>query len=232
NLNARVFWLFDDVNSFAEFGSDVLGADAFIDFRHAFIEATYAYRQHGGTADADAHYLAFSGTQFFGTATASARAMVKIAGPADSDGQLFVLEWNTHRVYHEGLLPRAGVKHSVLYANAFYATQGWSPIAGANFDRIRSSFEVNPLVLIARGDRDDTPGVAVGVQLFGKGDDSSLTPELAWEAPGGTSIFGTGLRYQRRTSVQSFLEVRGLVNFSDHSPFERDGVFASHHWLF
>lgn len=237
NLNARLFWLFDDINSQdadgdTTLGTNVLGADAFIDFQHAFIEATYAYRQHGVSSRGDAHYVALSGTQFFGAGAATARAMAKIAGPADSDGQLFVLEWNTHRAFADGLLPRSGIHHAVAYANAFYATEGWSPIAGANFNRIRSSFEVNPLVLIARGDRDDTPGVALGVQLFGAGDDSSLTPEVAWEAPSGTSIFGAGLRYQQRTSVQSFLELRGLVNYSDHSPFDRDGVFASHHWLF
>ncbi len=232
NLNARVFWLFDDVNSFSEFGSDVLGADAFVDLRHAFIEATYAYRQHGATSEGDAHYLALSATQFFGPSTLSARAMTKIAGPADSDGQLFVLEGNTHIRFDHGVLPRTGIHHGVAFATAFYATNGWSPIAGGNFNRIRSSFEVNPLVLIARGDQDDTPGVAVGIQLFGENEDSSLTPEIAWEAPSGQSVLGAGLKYQRQTSVQSFLELRGLVNFSSHDPFDRDGVFASHHWLF
>lgn len=236
NLNTRVFWLWDDVNAFEDIGSEVLGADAFIDYQHAFIEATYAYRKHGRTSDGDAHYLAASATQFFGTNTATARALVKIAGPADTDGQLFVLEWNTHVAFDDSstweVLARTGIHHGVAYANAFYATQGWSPISGANFNRIRSSFEVNPLVLIARGDRDDTPGVAAGIQLFGEHEDSSLTPEIAWEAPGGRSIFGTGLRYQRRTSVGSFLELRGLVNFSEDQQLDRDGLFGSHHWLF
>ncbi|MEM6328769.1 MAG: hypothetical protein AAF790_00815 [Planctomycetota bacterium] len=250
NLNARAFWLLDDVNSLApgggEFGGgapgdgglegevlrgDVLGADAWIDLRHAFLEATYAYRRAGASA-VEGHYLALSGTRFFGTATATARVMAKIAGPSGADGQLLVLEWNTHRRFDAGLLPRAGVRHAVAYANAFYATRGWSPIAGANFNRIRTSFEVNPLVQIARGDRDDTPGLALGVQLFGRGDDSSLTPELAWEAPSGVSIFGAGMRYQRRTGPGSFLELRGLINASRHSPFQRDGVFTSHHWFF
>ena len=233
NFNPRVFWLWDDINSLDDsFGSEVLGADLFIDYHHAFIEATYAYRKHSRTADGDAHYLAASGTKFFGPATATARAMVKIAGPAGSDGQLFVVEWNTHRTFDEGFLARSGVHHAVMYANVFYATDGWSPIAGANFNRLRSSFEVNPLVQIARGDRDDTPGVAAGVQLFGDGDDMSLTPEVAWEAPGGQSVFGAGMRYQRRTSVRSFLELRSLINFSRRSQLERNGFFASHHWLF
>lgn len=236
NLNTRLFWLWDDVNSFDEFGSEVFGADAFIDYQHAFIETTYAYRKHGRTSNGDAHYLAGSATQFYGPAAVTLRAMAKIADSADSDGQLYVMEYNTHRKFDDAslwsLLPRSGIHHGVIYVNAFYATKGWSPIASANFNRIRSSFEVNPLVLVARGDRDDTPGVAAGVQLFGEQDDSSLTPEIAWEAPGGRSIFGTGLRYQRRTSVSSFLELRGLINFSEDHTLDRDGLFGSHHWLF
>lgn len=232
NLNVRGFWLWDEVDAFQDVGVDLLGVDAFIDYRHAFIEATYAYRKHGRTRDLDAHYLAVSGTQFFGPSTFSARALAKVAGPLDEDGQLFVAEWNTHRRFDQTWAHRLGVEHGVFYANAFWATQGWSPISGANFNRIRSSFEVNPLVLIARGDRDDTPGLALGVQLFGEEDHSSLTPEIAWEAPGGQSVFGTGIRYQRRTSVSSFLELRGLINFSEQESLERDGLFTSHHWLF
>ncbi|MEM9187204.1 MAG: hypothetical protein AAGB00_11985 [Planctomycetota bacterium] len=245
NLNTRVFWLWDDINSLDTFPGgtgggavndgltgNVVGADAFVDYRSAFIEATYAWRQHSRDSRADAHYAALSATKFFGAATATARVLAKIAGPAGRDGQLYVLEWNTHRTFKAGLLPRSGIRHAVLYANGFYASSGWDPIASANFNRLRTNFEVNPLVQIARGDRDDTPGVALGAQLFGEGEDRSLTPELAWEAPGGTSVFGAGLRYQRKMSESSFVELRGLVNFSDHSPFERDGVFASHHWLF
>ncbi|MEN1680925.1 MAG: hypothetical protein AAGJ46_15155 [Planctomycetota bacterium] len=241
NLNARFYWLFDDINSLDGFGegigndgltSNVLGADAAIDFRHAFIELTYAFRDHSRSRSGDAHYLAASATQFFGPATLTGRVLAKVAGAADRDGQLYVLEWATHRALDRGLLPELGCHHCVFYATGFYATPGWDPIASANFSRLRASFELNPLVQVARGDRDETPGVALGVQLFGPGENSSLTPELAYESPDGVSIFGAGLRWQRRTSVQSFVELRGLVNYSDHSPFDRDGVFASHHWVF
>lgn len=241
NLNARLYWLFDDINSLDTFGegvgndgltSNVLGADAAIDFRHAFIELTYAFRDHSRSRSGDAHYLAASATQFFGPATLTGRVLAKLAGGADRDGQLYVVEWATHRAFDRGLLPELGCHKGVFYATGFYATPGWDPIASANFNRLRASFELNPLVQVARGDRDETPGVALGVQLFGPGENSSLTPELAYESPDGVSIFGASLKWQRRTSVQSFVELRGLVNDSDHSPFERDGVFASHHWVF
>ena len=92
---------------------------------------------------------------------------------------------------------------------------------------------MNPLVRLAAGPAaDDVCGLAVGIQLFRCHDDESLIPEIAWEAPAGRSVLGFGLRYLRKTGPRTSLEVLGVVNQSDDSQYDRDGVFVAHSWIF
>ncbi len=116
----------------------------------------------------------------------------------------------------------------VFFGNAFLATSGWNSIAGGNFNRLRTSFEIDPLVRIAAGrDVGNTWGAALGVQLFRHHEDESWIPEVAFEAPDNTPVFGLGLRYLRKTGVRSYLELLLSFNLSNDPRFDREGVFLS-----
>lgn len=233
NLNAQWFYFFDDVDAYSDAGADVFGVNVAADYLHALYELVYAYRTHHRDRSRDTHYAALSATKLCGRMTFAGRAMFKWGDSGGSgDGQLFVLESNWTRRYDGPLACRTGVSHGVYYVNAFCATKGWRPISGGNFDRLRSSFEVNPLVSIARGTLDDTCGAAAGVQWFRRHEDESLTPEVAYEAPHGVSVWGVGLCYQRKTGPRSFFEVNGVVNWSNDPALDRDGVFVSQTILF
>ena len=145
------------------------------------------------------------------------------------EGQLYVLESNLTRIYTHSTCRHLGIHHGTYYANAFYAANGWEPISGGGFDRLRAAFAVNPLIAVARGVLSDTPGVAAGVQLFPADEDQSLTPEVAYEAPSGSAVWAAGLRYQRKTSTRSFLDFQGFINWSDDRTFRRDGLFLRIH---
>ena len=113
------------------------------------------------------------------------------------------------------------------------ATAGWSNLGGGNFNRLRTSFEVNPLIRISAGrSADETSGAALGIQLFRHHDDESWVPEFAFEAPSGEPVWGFGLRYLRKTGRRTYFEALGVLNYSDDSQYDRQGVFASHVIIF
>jgi len=229
NLNLQGFYFLDDVDAFPESTSDVVGLHATADVQLVFIEATYAYLAHDDFGNRDANYAAASATKFFGPLSLAGRALFKWGDDGGrGDGQLTVLESNYHQHLPECFHHRTGFDHAVYYANAFWASEGWNPISGGNFDRLRSTFELNPLVSIAQGRQPfDTQGAALGVQLFRNHDDESLTPEVAYEAPGGTPVGGVSLRYQRKTGPRSFIDISGIRTWSDDPAFDREGVFAA-----
>lgn len=227
NMNIQAF-IGADVDRPTGANNTVYGTHVSIDHRHAFYEATYAFLDSNNTPDA--HYLALSRTQFYGPYTLAGRVMARLDGNNQTSGELFVLEANRRFVFDHKPL---GIEHTVAFVNAFYVDRGWSPISGGNFNRLRTAFEVNPLVSIAAGQINrDRFGIALGAQLFRHHEDESLTPEFAYEAPDGQSVFGFGLRYQRKTGRRTFLEVLGLINFSDDDRFDREGIFAAHTLLF
>ncbi|MCA9246704.1 MAG: hypothetical protein KDA42_06300 [Planctomycetales bacterium] len=230
NLNIQAFYAFDDVDAYTA-SSDLYGIHSTAEYRLMLMEATYARVAPSHSDLPDRDYAAFSLTRYFGPCAVSGRDMGKWES-SSADGQLFVLESNYTRHMHGHLAHMAHWETAVFYANAFYATPDWRPISGGNFDRLRSAFEVSPLVAIARGTADNTTGVALGVQLFGSNEDSSLTPEIAFEAPGGTGVLGIGLRYQRKTGKRSFFDIQAIGNWSDDESLERAGVFASETILF
>lgn len=226
NLNIQGVVALDDVEAFSDASANLYMLNSSADYRHSFIEATYAYVQHGRDSARDTQYAALSGTMLCGPHTLAGRSLFRIAPTASGgSGELYVLEYN--RAYSHGC-NFFGVEKSVLYATAFHSTQGWQSISGGNFNRVRTAFAVDPLIpLSAARSPDDNVGAALGWQLFRHEEDESLLPEVAYDAPGGDSVWGVGLRYQRKTGPRSFFEVQGVYNWSDNPTFRREGVFMS-----
>jgi len=231
NLNVQVFAAREDVAAFAGADGYVYGAHISADHRHAFYEATYSFLQHEFDSSRDSHFAAFSRTQLYGPWVLAARALFKFGDEGGrGSGQLFVIESNRTRYFDSKPL---GVEYSVCYCNAFVATSGWNPISGGNFDRLRTSFEVNPLITISAGNpAGDNWGIALGVQLFRHHEDESIIPEIAVQSPMDELVFGCGLRYLRKTSARSFFEVLGLINVSNDPQFDREGVFVGQTVIF
>jgi hypothetical protein len=230
NINLQWFYGFNDVDTFADGDAQAVGLNATIDYQRTFYEWTYAFTDHEDNAGRDSHYLALSRTAFYGPTSLALRALFKIGDEGGiGSGQLFVLESNHTRYFTQ---EPWGVEYGVFYANAFVATSGWSSMGGGNFNRIRSAFEVNPLIRISAAPvLNDTAGVACGVQLFRHHEDESLVPELSLEFPGGAAVFGVGLRYLRKTGPRTFLEVLGILNESDDPLFDRAGVLVCHTFI-
>ncbi len=231
NLNIQLFGGREDVSAYTNAVGYVWGVNATADRKHAFYELTYAFKQHEFDSSRDAHYAAISRTQLYGTWVVAARAMAKIGdGGGIGSGQLFVVESNRTR-YFDG--QPLGVEYGVFYCNAFLATEGWSSIAGGNFNRLQSAFEVSPLVAISSGNTvSDNWGGSLGVQLFRHHADESIIPEIAFQSPLDVPVLGLGVRYLRKTSARTFFEVLGVRNFSDDPRFDRKGVFVAETILF
>ena len=229
NINVQGFYLIDDVDAIDGASSEFAGTHLTADYRHALFEATYAYLDHTRGSGRDAHYAAFSGTQFFGTLTLAARTLWKWGDDVGrGNGRLHVLESSYHRRFSHALEHSTGIEHGVFYANAFQASQGWNSISGGNFDRLRRSFEANPLVAITSGrPAVKTTGVALGVQLFRCHEDESFIPEVSFESPDGPAVWAFGMTYLRKLTARVYLDARGVVAFSDDERFDREGVFVS-----
>ncbi|MEO2009285.1 MAG: hypothetical protein ABGX22_11470 [Pirellulaceae bacterium] len=231
NLNMRLFYGFNEVDAFDGAGAQLIGLHASADHRGVFYESTYAFASHDSDSGRNSHFAAISRTKLYGRNNISARAFLKWGDQSGrGGGELFTLEAN--RVYHLHR-PVCDVRHFLLFANAFVASEGWTSLGGGNFNRVRTAFEVNPLVRIAAGVASrDTVGLAVGAQIFRRFDDESFVPEIAIEFPGGEPVFGIGLRYLRKTSERTFFDVLGTANISGDPQFDRLGLFLSHVTLF
>lgn len=234
NLNIQGFYFFDDVDTATPRTSDLIGMHASADWRSTYIETTFAYVSHPDNAAYDARYAAVSATNFFGPVSLAGRALVKDGDAAGlGDGALFVVESNLTRAMSHEFTSCTGIDYAVFYGNVFKATTGWSPISGANFDRLRSTFVVDPLVRIGQGlNSSDTVGASLGVQLFRDHEDESFTPEIAWEQPQGDSLWGVGLRWQRKLGPQIYLDASGIITWSDNRLLEREGVLVSTFMVF
>ncbi len=231
NVNVQVFGAYDEVDAFPDGQAQLYGGHVSADRNRVFYEATYAFLRRRFDSGRNTHYAALSRTQLFGPTTLAGRALFKYGDRAGSgSGQLFVLESNRTRVFDHG---RLGVEKAVFYGNLFWANDGWTPISGGNFNRLRTSFATNPLVRISAGaPPSDTWGAACGVQLFRHDQDESWVPEVAYEQRDGQPVAAVSLRYLRKTGARTFLEAVGVAAFSDDSRFERRGVFASHSIVF
>ena len=223
NLNAQLFAVWNDLQAFEDNDGRGVGVHLSADYQRVFYEATYAYANHADVS-ADAHLLALSRTQLLGPYALAGRAMTRWSDSGGS-GQLFVLESNWTRYVDSKPL---GIEYGVAYCNAFYASDNWRSLGGGNFNRLNLSFEANPLTRLAAGGSGvETWGAVLGVQLFRDHENESWIPELAWENRGGEAVWGMGLRWQRKSGPRSYWEASGVVNFSDDSRYDRDGLFLS-----
>ena len=232
NLNWQAFYGFNDVDVSADGEGQLLGTHLQWEYRSWLFEGTYAHVNHDRDPRQDADWAAISGTNYHGPWALTGRALVKWGDEGGlGNGTLFTLEANRLVAFKH---PLWGVDHAVLFANGFAASRGWESIARANFNRIRTAFEVNPLTQIAVGGplQRDTVGASVGGQFFWDHDDQSVIPELAFEAPSGEPVFGVGVRYLRKVGERSVWEVLSLTNFSDDPQFDRRGIFSSWTILF
>jgi hypothetical protein len=229
NLNVQGFYFFDDVNTATPKSTELVGLHAQADWRHVFIEGTLAYVSHASDNRHDARYGAASVTKFFGPLSLAGRALFKGGDEAGrGDGALYVIESNFTRTVPHELQCKTGIDYAVFYANVFSATSGWNSISGANLNRLRSTFAVDPLVRIARGENpSDTHGVSVGVQLFRDHEDESFMPEFAYEEPQGEPVWGFGLRWQKKLGPQIYIDALGVMTWSDNEALDREGVFVS-----
>jgi hypothetical protein len=229
NLNVQLLYAPDDVDAFTNGGAQLCCVNVTADWRRVLWEFSYASLWHKNDPTRNSHFAALAVTKHLGTTTLTGRALFKMGDAGGRGaGQLFVIETNHTRVFTSSFCHWAGLEHGVFYLDAFRATEGWNSISGGNYDRLRTAFSVNPLVPIsAARDPQDTTGVAMGVQLFRCHEDQSLTPEVAYETPGGASVWGAGLTYQRKTSRRTFFEATGVLNWSSDPTFRREGVMLS-----
>jgi hypothetical protein len=213
---------------------ELAGIHLTADCRYALIESTFAWVYSSAESRRDTRYAAGSVTQFFGPFTLAGRGLFKWGDQEGrGDGQLYVIETNYTRTFSEACHERTGIKYGVFYANAFKATHGWNSISGGNYDRLRSTFEVNPLVMVASARPPErTIGGALGVQLFRHHEDQSFIPEFAYEEQNGEPVWGFGLGYLQKLCARAFLSVRGIRTYSDDASREREGVFCSTTVLF
>ena len=231
NLNIQGIYGFSDVTTLNPDRDKLFALHASVDLHRVFYEATYALVAGESGKILDKHYAALSRTAIYGPTTVALRALLKW-GDQDGlgEGQLFAVEAQRVRIFDRH---PCGVEEGVFYCNTFLATQGWSPIAGGNFNRLTLAFEVNPLVQISATPVDDKVwGVAMGVQLFRHHKDESLIPEIAFEDRGGEPAVGFGLRWLRKTGPRTYLEALGLVTESSDPMRDREGIAVRHTTLF
>ena len=194
------------------------------DWGRRFVEASWMHLWDVTESATNADYLALSVTQLLGPSNVAGRALLKFGDEARfGDGQLFVLEANRRR-----LLDRrpCGFDEAVLYATAFWATEGWTPVSGGTFDRLRSTFAIDPLTPLTvsmTGVR--RRGVTLGAELFHSRRDLTFTPEIAADFPDDAAVLGLGATLRQRVGRRSQLSLRGLATFTDDDRFRRQGVF-------
>jgi hypothetical protein len=234
NLNLQGFYFIDDVDTATPNSTELVGVHAQADWRHAFLEATLAYVKHSADHNFDARYVAMSATKFFGPLSLASRAMFKHGDNGGTgDGELFVVESNFSRTMPESVTCATGIETAVVYANVFHATNGWSPISGGNFNRLRSTFAVDPLVRIGQGfNPAETTGVSLGVELFRHHEDEQIIPEIAYEELRGEPVWGVGVRWLRKLGPQMYLDASGVIAESATEAFDREGVFVSTFFVF
>jgi len=231
NVNLQLVLAPSDVENVADDNCRLYGLHATADRKRDFYELSYFFLKTPDAPGRNQHFLAFSQTQFRGRWNTAGRALFKFGDQAGAgDGQLLVLESNFTTIHsHQPL----GIEYSVAYCNLFGATQGWNSLAQGGFNRLRSAFDVDPLVAISTGtNSEENFGASLGVQLFRHHEGESFAPEIAFQAPGGDPVYGVGFRYQRKTGKRSFFEVLGIANISDTPSQRRKGVFVSQNILF
>ena len=229
NLNWQAFYAWDDVDVVLGEDGAVYGVHLTADRNRTLWEATVA-RVVRERAAPNRTYVGGSAVKLLGANTIAARCF-SFWEDDGASGRLVVLETNRTQIFEQH--PMA-FDYGVWFCNAFWASEGWAPIAGANLNRLRTVFETNPLARIAPfgAGAQERVGVAIGCQMFRDHENTSLVPELAVETLGGDAAYGLGLRVLHKTGRRSFMEVLGTAAFSDNAGLRREGVFAQHVLIF
>ncbi len=233
NLNVQLFYGYDDGEAFEIPEANLVGLHFSADYRHIFIESTLA-GSFSENASRQAIYPAMSITRLMGPLTLAGRALGRFAeaGPHQTGG-LFVLESNWTRELSGTLAEACRWETAVMYATAFYANEGWQSMAGGNFDRLRSAFNVNPLVALGRMPAPaERYGTSLGVQLFRDQEDASFIPEVAFEELDGTPRVGIGSTFLKQLGRRTFLDFRGIATWSNTTALRQQGVFSSVFFVF
>lgn len=221
----QVFTAFDEVDAVPnEQDVRLVGTHWFIDWQSRNIEATYVHMEVHGDPGLTSDYYAVSLTQLLGPWNVAGRVLGQVGDDGrDGSGELYVLESNWTRYFTEEIL---GFESLLLYANAFWATEGWQPISGGNFDRLRNTFEVNPLIRLSLMPPGvENRGFALGTEFFALHKDLAVIPELAVEFPGNDEVVGFGARLRRKVGRRSQVELRGITSASGAANLRRHGAF-------
>lgn len=228
NILVQGFVGFDEIDAFAnEDDVRMVGFHATADWRRRFLELSYVHLWDVTASNRNQDYVAFSVTQLLGPANIAGRILANIGDEGrDGGGQLYVLEGNWTRE----LISDRPFESLVVYTTAYWATEGWNPISGGNFDRLRSTFAVNPLVrLSAQNLGVESRGVAAGVECFGRHHDWAFIPEVAAEFQENRQTAGVGFRLRRQVGKRSQLELFGLTSVAGSTELRRHGLFLE--WI-
>jgi hypothetical protein len=221
----QVFGAFDEVDAFAnEQHVRIFGTHWFADWQSRNLEATYVRMMDDSDPSRNQDYYALSVTQLWGVWNFAGRVLLQMGDDGrDGSGQLYVWEANWTRYFHTHIL---GFESLLWYATAFWATEGWQSISGGNFDRLRSTFAVNPLVRLTVDPTGvENRGIAMGTEFFAWHKDLAVIPEIAVEFPGDDEVVGFGMRVRRKMGKRSQLELRGISSISAADSLRRHGAF-------
>lgn len=221
----QVFGAFDEVDAFAsEQHIRIFGTHWFVDWQSRNVEATYVRMMDETNSSRNQDYYALSLTQLLGLWNFAGRSLLQMGDDGrDGSGQLYVFESNYTRYFEHEIL---GFESLLLYATAFWASEGWQSISGGNFDRLRNTFSVNPLVRLSADPAGvENRGFALGTEFFALRKDLAVIPEVAVEFPADDEVVGLGTRVRRKLNKRSQLEVRGITSLTGADHLRRHGVF-------
>ena len=225
NLNVQGFGAFHEVDAFGnKSDTRLLGMNANCDWGARFLEFTYAHLWETSNRSRNQDFVALSATQLLGRVNFTGRVLANIGDTGGSgSGQLYVFESNRIREFRHHVF---GFESVVGYCNAFWATAGWNPISGGNFDRLRSTFAVNPLVQLTLDPTGlETRGVTLGAEFFALEKDLALIPEASTEVVGDDEVVGLGLRLRRKFLRRSQIELFALGTLTGADALRRNGIF-------
>ena len=226
HVMGQLFFAFDEIDSLAgpEDDNRMIGAHGEVQWGNQYLEGSYAHVWNTGDASRNQDFLAFSVTKFCADWTFTGRFLSNMGDDGgDGSGQLYVFESN---VVRELARQPLGLTSAVTYVNLFWATEGWNPISGGNFDRLRSTFAVNPLVPLTLDSTGlETRGLAIGSVFFSRTKDFSLVPEASVEWIEQDAVVGLGGRARYRIGRRHQVQLRGIGSITGTDALRRNGLF-------
>jgi len=231
NLNIQAIYGFNDISTFFDADARMYAVYASADYRRTFSEATCALVQHTEDASRDSHFAGISHTKPIGPIQLGRSSVIQVRRSRWVGCRAVVRRREVSAASFR--TPRAGNRTRRFLLQRFLGQRRLEFDWGGNFNRLTSTFEVNPLVRISLfPPLETTWGAGTGVQMFRHHEDESLIPEVAFEDRGGSAVWGVGLRYLRKTGPRTYVQALAVANFNRDSRFERDGIFLSYFVVF